>query len=197
MKSTVGKVSAIMVLVAFMLASALVLNVALAQNDMFEANVSENIIIDSSIDQIGIDALQNVTTEAEDSGTVSKGSVFENISLDDSVKVVTLINNETFSLEDETSLSVTEPTFNVELDYPQRITRGELIDIQAVLTSDAFAKNVYLKWLLPIGFEIVAGNAIETCGDLNNTQCASEISVRTNNTNIGLGEIRVVVDYEE
>ena len=90
-----------------------------------------------------------------------------------------------------------EPTFDVQLLYPQKITRGEDIKIRADLTSDSFAKNVYLKWVLPQGMEIASGNEVETCGDMNASSCISEISVRTDSSVIGLSEIKVVVSYEK
>ena len=214
MKSTVGKVSAIMVLLTFILVSMLVLNIVLAQNETFELNITENntseaITANVSIDNNETHVFENVTVnDTDDNKTFSEGPTVENNLLNESVENVTLIQNET---SNETSLSnltiVTnetidipsiDPTFVVKLVYPQKITRGESITIRADLTSDVFAKSVYLKWILPQGMQIVSGNEIETCGDLDSsTGCTSEITIDTTQSALGLEEIKVVVTYEK
>ena len=82
MKSTVGKVSAIMILLTFMLASVFVLNIAIAQN---ETHVFENVTINDTVDNES-----------------ASWDFVEGISLNETVENVTLIPNET---SDETSHS--------------------------------------------------------------------------------------------
>ena len=246
MKSTVGKVSAIMILLTFMLASVFVLNIALAQN---ETNALENVTINETVDNgtaswdfvEGIslnETVENVTlipnetsdetslsnftneTVVKNETNITNETVFNetfelNITLNETEAKETNVTlsetnttNETLeneTLEENETLNETEPiiepvapTFDVKLLYPQKITRGEDIKIKADLTSDSFAKNVYLKWVLPDGFEIISGNEIETCGNLDaNISCSSEIDVRTNLSLLGLSEIKVVVSYEK
>ena len=45
--------------------------------------------------------------------------------------------------------------------------------------------------------EIVSGNEIEACGNMNASSCVSEISAMTDMSAIGLEEIKVVVSYEK
>jgi hypothetical protein len=91
--------------------------------------------------------------------------------------------------------------FEIELNYPQRITRGEivLVKARAVNTGSMTARNVVLDWKLPDGFSIVSGNERELCGSLDqNGICDSQISIETDvSTVLGLNEIKVVVSYEE
>jgi len=242
MKSTIGKVSAIMILLAFILAFTFVLNIAIAQN---ETNVLENVTYNDTVDNESAswdfvegnslnETVENVTILNEISNETSLNNITNNteanFTLNETETNYTF--NETFSNEtdftlnetnvtlNETDVSLNEteitnetnetsiepieepiipavPKFDVKLIYPQKITRGEDIKITAELTSDSFAKNVYLKWVLPQGMEIISGNEIETCGDLNNTSCSSEIDVRTNLSVLGLNEIKVVVNYEK
>jgi hypothetical protein len=239
MKSTVGKVSAIMVLLTFILASAFVLNIALAQN---ETNALENVTVNETVDNgtaswdfvEGIllnETVENVTIPNETSNETSLSNITEtvaneiNIILNDTVSNETNLNitlnetnqivvNETNVTSNNTEIVLNEteeiieppviespakePKFDVKLLYPQRITRGESIKIKADLTSDSFAKNVYLKWVLPDGFEIISGNYIEACGNLDaNVSCSSEIDAMTDLSGIGLSEIKVVVSYEK
>ena len=254
MKSTVGKVSAIMILLTFMLASVFVLNIALAQN---ETNALENVTINETVDngtaswdfveEISLnETVENVTlipnetsnetslsnftneTDFTNETNITNETVFNetvdlDVSLNDTdanetnvtsnetnITIGNITLNETNTTnetleENETLDEITEPiiepvapTFDVKLLYPQKITRGENIKISADLTSDSFAKNVYMKWVLPDGFEIISGNEIETCGDLDsNISCSSEIDVRTNLSVLGLSEIKVVVSYEK
>lgn len=134
-------------------------------------------------------------TENETNSTDFNETIDLNITQNDT----NVTSNETS--ENETAIEPVippiEPKFVVKLDYPQKTTRGKVIKIGAVATADSPAKNVYLKWILPQGMEIVSGNEIEACGDLNGISCASEISVKTELSAIGLSEIRVVVTYEK
>jgi hypothetical protein len=206
MKSTLGKVSAIMILLVFLIASILVLNIAKAQNE------TGNESFDVNYTNISLDVLENVTgNDTVDNGTVSEdfvlGRIFENISLSETVEIVTSIANETIEQNEtlnetsnETSPSnETEPIFIVNLGSG-RITRGEIVVLNAnVLNTGSLAKGVYLDWILPEEFEIFSGNQRENCGDLvTDGSCYSEISVMIDpSTEIGLNKVKIVVNYEE
>ncbi|MFH0929622.1 MAG: hypothetical protein V1818_04735 [Candidatus Aenigmatarchaeota archaeon] len=152
------------------------------ENTTFNATfLTENVTISNQTDDMNTTENQ---TNATDLGA-SNASDNQNQTID----IENLLNG--------TSIGTVDPTFDVQLVYPQRITRGELIGIRAEASTDTFAKNVYLKWLLPKGFEIVSGNAIEACDDMNASSCISEIEVRTDLTDIGLNDIRVVMEYEK
>jgi hypothetical protein len=234
MKSTVGKVSAIMVVLTFMLASAFVLNIALAQN---ETNALENVTINETVDNEtaswdfveGIslnETVENVTLPNETSNETSLSNFTNETVVNETLDLNVTLNETNQTEINETDISINEtntsnetleenetldeneiiepviepliPKFDVKLLYPQKITRGEDIKIKADLTSDSLAKSVYLKWILPQGMQIISGNEIETCGDLDaNISCSSEIDVRTNLSDIGLSEIKVVVTYEK
>lgn len=91
--------------------------------------------------------------------------------------------------------------FEIELNYSQRTTRGEIIPVKvsATNTGSSTAKNVVLEWKLPGGFSIVSGNQNELCGDVEqNSSCDSQIDLKTDvSTVLGLKEIKVVISYEE
>ena len=113
MKSTLGKVSAIMILLAFLIASILVLNIAKAQN--------ETIIHDYT--NTSVDVLERITiNDTIDSGTVSEDFVLGSeyslkISLHETVEVVTSISNESgevVEIPEENDISdETSPVFVV------------------------------------------------------------------------------------
>ncbi|MFH1473361.1 MAG: helix-turn-helix domain-containing protein [Candidatus Aenigmatarchaeota archaeon] len=146
-------------------------------------NVTEPVNATEDINQtIDLNLTFNETFEENE-------TVFENIT--------EIIESITSEIGNITSI---EPILDVKLLYPQKIIRGESLDIRADLENSGYlAKNVVLNWLLPAGFNMVSGNMSENCGDLDTGgSCYSEISVMTNlTTGIGLNEIRVVVDYEE
>jgi hypothetical protein len=197
MKSTLGKVSAIMILLTFLIASILVLNIAKAQNESVNyTNTS-------------VDVLERITiNETVDSGTVSEDFVLGNefslkISLHETVEVVTSISNESVeqneTIEENETSNETSPVFVVNLGSG-RITRGEIAVLSAhVLNTGYLAKGVYFDWILPSNFELVSGNLRENCGDLDTDGfCYSEISVMTNpSTEIGLNDVKIVVNYEK
>ena len=87
---------------------------------------------------------------------------------------------------------------NVEILYPEKIIRGEVIDVKAVITNSLNkVKNVKVDWTLPDGFSIVSGDQ-EICKDLNAKEtCELNIKVETSlSTSLGKGEIKAVVNYE-
>jgi len=88
----------------------------------------------------------------------------------------------------------------VEIAAPSRVTRGETIEFVASVTNvgSANAENVVFEWKLPMGFEIVSGDASTVCGTLApGSSCEAAISVRASyHTVLGIDEIRVVVRYE-
>jgi hypothetical protein len=176
-----------MILLTFIIGSILVLNIVGAQNDTVPSNsvnVLENVIID---DAVG-------------SGSSSEGpfsvETFLNILLGETVEVVTSLNE---TVEDNETSDETSPLFVVNLGSG-RITRGETVSLNAnVLNTGYLANNVYFDWVLPVEFEIVSGELRKECGNLDtDASCYSEISVMINpSTEIGLNEIKVVVNYEE
>jgi hypothetical protein len=91
--------------------------------------------------------------------------------------------------------------FDINFDYPQKITRGEEFNVKSYVNNigSSKAKNVVLNWQLPNGFEIVSGNLVENCGDLEpNNACVSEITLKTETSaNRGLNDIKIVVNYEK
>ena len=99
--------------------------------------------------------------------------------------------------KNETSI---DSGIDIKLVYSGKITRGDITNIRAdLINTGSLAGNVVLNWLLPDGFSLVSGNLIEFCGDLDNaSSCYSEISVIVNpSTEIGLNEVKIVVNYEE
>jgi hypothetical protein len=89
---------------------------------------------------------------------------------------------------------------SIETLYPEKITRGEAIDIKAKVVNlgSISVNNVLLTWHLPEGFEIISGNQIENCEILEpNTFCTSTITVRVSlSTKLGINDVKVVVSYE-
>jgi transposase len=91
--------------------------------------------------------------------------------------------------------------FDIKFDYTQKITRGEEFNVKSYVNNidSSKAKNVVLNWQLPNGFEIVSGNLVENCGDLEpNNACVSEIILKTDiSTTLGISDIKIVVNYEK
>lgn len=185
MRSTLGKVSAIMVLLTFLIGSILVLNIVRAQNDTVSSN---------SVNVLEIIAIDDVVGNGTVSEDLVLGRILQNISLVETIEIATLIDN------DETSSETSpEPEFNVSLGSG-RITRGETVALNAfVLNSNSLARGVYFDWVLPSEFEIVSGDLRKECGDLDTEDsCYSEIGVMIDpSTEIGLNEVKIVVNYEE
>jgi hypothetical protein len=176
-------------------------------------NLSQN--ADSIINITNVSIDENVNSSALINST-AKNDSSDNLTVEILNETIQEINkslggNESFIVS---NFTVSEPTnetqempqksavnFEIELNYPQRITRGEIIPVKASATNtgSSTAKNVVLEWKLPDGFSIVLGNQNEFCGSLDqNGICDSQIGIETDvSTVLGLNEIKVVVSYEE
>lgn len=92
-----------------------------------------------------------------------------------------------------------QPDLYIQFLYPSEITRGEIIEIKAIVTNfGAGAKNILASWLLPEDFEVTSGNLIENCGNLNAQEfCTSAINIQTSiSTLLGKNQIKITVSYE-
>jgi uncharacterized repeat protein (TIGR01451 family) len=86
------------------------------------------------------------------------------------------------------------------VENPARITRGEDFTARVVIRNagDGSAENAVLEWVLPEGFEVISGSAVESIGTIAaGEEKAYEIVVRTSTaTSRGTAEIRARVTYE-
>ena len=122
----------------------------------------------------------------------------ENESLNETVEF-----NETVNILDVPEIVIEEvqEKLSINLDYSEKITRGEILTLKAIVenTDSAVAKNTYLNWELPEGFVIESGEMSKFCGDIEpSNYCISEILVKTDfSTVLGIRDIKIVVNYEE
>ncbi len=176
-------------------------NVSPNINSAVEINIVENInltIINVSTEKNV--SLENSSVEIPNETLPNSNETFEenkteNESLIDPNFTIPIIPNDTVEIPEKTAVN-----FEIELDYPEKITRGEELTAKATVTNidSLTARNVVLVWELPNDFEIVSGYEREFCGTLEpNDACEAEISLKTDiSTALGLNEIKVVVNYE-
>jgi len=114
--------------------------------------------------------------------------------------IVPVLNDSNQTNETQETPQKTPVNLEINLDYPRKITRGEIITAKATVTNidSSTAKNVVLTWSIPSGFELVSGQENEICGTLEPAStCSYEIDLKTDaSTVLGLNEIKVVVNYE-
>jgi len=119
--------------------------------------------------------------------------------------IETAIKNASGSVERNDSLvsnetsNNTHPEFSVNIDYPEKITRGETFIIKTNITNVGYttAKNIWLTLQLPEGLEFVSSSS--DCDLLDSSEtCTSEIVVNSMiSTPLGLNDLKIVVNYEE
>lgn len=172
--------------------------------------ISSVILVTFLISEIAINAYANGSNEtfinkSSNTSPITSSFVFnENFQLNEIIE--TAIKNASGSVEtNDTSVPTYEtsdemhPKFVSNLDYPQKITRGETFSIKANITNvgSLVAKNVGIVLQLPEGFEFVSSSS--DCDQLEiNETCSSEIIVTsTISTTLGLNDLKIVVNYEE
>jgi hypothetical protein len=112
----------------------------------------------------------------------------------------TITGTTSISEPPETLLPKPKKELKVETFYPERITRGETVELMAktVNTGSNDVENVTITWELPERFEVVSSKLVKNCGTLGpNVSCVSSITVQTLlSSKLGINEIKVVVNYE-
>lgn len=101
------------------------------------------------------------------------------------------------SSETNNTIPISKPILNIDFAYPEKLTRGEDAEIKTVImnTGSVDVNKVILKWFLPDGFEKVSEQG--GCDSIaQNSSCESKISVKSSlSTDLGLNEIKIVVNY--
>jgi hypothetical protein len=173
--------------------------------------ISSVILVTFLISEIAINAYANESfnetfNKSSNTSPITSSFVFnENFQLNEIIE--TAIKNASGSVEiNDTSVPIfsetsddMHPKFNTNLDYPQKITRGEAFSIKTNITNvgSLNAKNVGIVLQLAEGFEFVSSSSNCDQLDLNET-CNSEIIVTsTISTTLGLNDLKIVVNYEE
>ncbi|MHA1829206.1 MAG: hypothetical protein ACTSX6_11240 [Candidatus Heimdallarchaeaceae archaeon] len=105
--------------------------------------------------------------------------------------------NET--IEPEIPIVAGKTQLDIELVVPQKITRGEVVSLQAVVRNigDVNANDVIIRWSLPSYF-VSSDDLFKGCGTVTvGSYCEHNIEVVvTQPAKIGLNEIKVFVEYE-
>jgi hypothetical protein len=109
--------------------------------------------------------------------------------------------NQTQEIPEEIpSETILAPELNIQISYPEKINRGDVILLSTNLTNigNAEAKGVSIDWELASGFNIVQGNAEENLGDLRiGETISSEISIEAlYSTSLGNNEIKIKIGYQ-
>ena len=178
------------VLVTFLLSEATIiayennsLNETYSDNASNTSPITSTIVMnDSNVTQIIENAMENSSNSSVD----INDSLVPSENLTDN----TSISNDTMG---------TSPQLSVDLDYPQKITRGEEFDVKAYVTNDGSStvSGITADWSLPEGFEISSES--NNCENLQpGGSCVCDVSVIANlSTSLGGNDVKVVINYEE
>lgn len=133
-----------------------------------------------------------------DNTTISDGNLTNTEDTATATENHTIGSNETLS-EENATVDERYPILSVDINNQAKTLRGEDILITATLTNDGDAANdVILEWVLPEGFSIHDGNAIENVGSLGEGETfVSQIKIRSDyEAELGVNDIKVRVSYE-
>ena len=98
---------------------------------------------------------------------------------------------------DDTEIPITT-TFDIAINVPQKITRGEPISVSAVMTNTGgtTAKGIILSWKLPEGFTLISSSS--DCTELQAGQtCSASAEIQTSlAAALGQEKIKAEIAYE-
>jgi uncharacterized repeat protein (TIGR01451 family) len=131
---------------------------------------------------------------------VSSDNITETLAPENITYTTIVETTNTNIIQDTTTTLSQNSVLDVSIEHPEKITRGETVEIKAVVKNNgpSDVKNVIIVWQLPLGFNIISGEKEKNCGDLEkSSSCLSEISVKVYPyAELGNNEIKVVVRYE-
>jgi len=131
----------------------------------------------------------STTTTVETTTTINETSIVTTATIETTLETTTTIE-----------LNISKPILNIELNLPEKVTRGEIFNISAKITNDGTvdATNVVLNWDIPEKFGIVSGDLTNNCGTIpSDSFCSAELTVSTSiDTDLGNNLIKTVVSYE-
>jgi hypothetical protein len=166
------------------------------ENEANESILNETQIIQNETIQ---NETQNVTNESANESILNETQIIQNETIQNVTNESTdnsseSVNN-TFPLINETL----HPEFSINIDYAQRITRGETFLVKVYVTNigAVAARNVAASLRLPEGFSVVSTNSYQ-CSVVEPSQtCSSEITVSsTISASLGLADLKAVINYE-
>ncbi len=87
---------------------------------------------------------------------------------------------------------------DIEIQYPEKITRGDTITLTATITNTGNLEinSILVNWFLPSGFELISKSQEEFEKLSPNNSFESKIKVSTSNSTLsGINEIKIGVYY--
>ena len=159
-------------------------NITLPENTTINVTINEN-----NSSQPGLNITDNITNTTEPPIT------------DPINDTINQTENITEPEPPNITIPIEFPILFLEIDSPDRFTRGEIIPIKGIVTNRGLAssENVVLWLELPDYFELVSGNLEKDCGYLAPAAvCENEIEIRIpDNAELRNEEIEVKVSYED
>jgi len=162
--------------------------------------IPEEIVTNETI----IEAVVNETEVIEN--ITGEFNLEENIIINETIvneNNIILVENQTKIFEEETesisSIQTIMSNLDIQLSYPQKITRGEIVEINATLTNfgNTEISNLLISWEIPLGFEIASGEITEILNSLSSKESYTvQINIQTlDSTSLGINEIKLEVNY--
>jgi len=173
------------VLITFLLSEASILAYESSPlNETFIENASNTSPLTSSI-------ILNESNVTQIIDTVIKNSSNSSVDIDTNDSLIPVV------ISNENPPMVSK--FNINFEYPSKITRGEEFTVKAYVSNIASssAKNIVIEWKLPEGFEITSKT--ENCETLEPSgSCVSDVTVKSSlSTALGKNDVKIVINYEE
>ena len=159
-------------------------------------------VTSTTVEQSTILAFETTTTLPEndvENPTLNSIESEENHSMNEPYATNETFQNSTITVnasEIETSTTQPEEKIDLQLNLPEKVTRGEEFSANAIaINKFSTRKDVVVKWLLPDGFEITSGQLESSCSLEAGESCNSEIKIIAH-SDLGLHEIKVTARYE-
>lgn len=157
--------------------------------------VETTINVTTTIEETSTTAEVNETTTTEE--TTTSIEVNETTTTEATTTTETSIEETTTTelIVEETTSTVSIEALEIQLIYPEKLVRGEDIELSAILIhTNEFSLTASVDWQLPEGFDIISSQA---CGIIQpGASCYDNITVQTSlSVGLGVNDIKAVVNY--
>jgi len=163
-----------------------------------EEIVVNETIVEEVVNETGI--IENATEEFNTENNISSNETIVNETLANKIDIIPIENQTVISKEETENIPPIQTTtsLSIQISHPEKITRGEIVNINATITNMGNEKinSILLNWIIPTSANIISGENTKIISLDAGENYIYSITIETSSsTPLGIDEIKLGVNY--